>query len=323
MVFCVINFFVTFSQCVCVCVSRGPPHRTPSPMHIPPADPHQYTVPLLSADGYVNPLPQRICNVSALSASNEVVYPTLKTVNYKGNHDAERPSTVSGKPKTSALKERHYCEEVSAPHAKNLRIVNFESDCSPRCNESESSCSFNVQKGQEKHAARTERNTGNTHQRHSLRRVTELVPATIRRSLQRFPTFVARPLIPTYGEKTIGQWGSFIYLVNQIFGAGILALPYVIKVSGWLPCFFANLLVCAVAMFGTLMIMRSMTMIHGSPFVRNLLLFVCALSRFEKKKYAKYCALMITFQPTCAAFLFQETKISSVVSSTFRLLSTF
>lgn len=28
----------------------------------------------------------------------------------------------------------------------------------------------------------------------------------------------------TYGNKTIGQWGSFIYLVNQIFGAGIVTL---------------------------------------------------------------------------------------------------
>lgn len=99
--------------------------------------------------------------------------------------------------------------------------------------------------------------------RRTSSRLSTLVSEGIRHSLGRLPTFVRINSVPLYGEKTIGQTGSIIYLINQIFGAGILALPYVVKASGWLPSFFANILVCLVAMFGTLMIMRCMTMIPG------------------------------------------------------------
>lgn len=85
------------------------------------------------------------------------------------------------------------------------------------------------------------------------------VPGGLRRTLGRIPSIVG----PVYGEKTIGNFGSFVYLVNQIFGASIIALPFVIRVSGWLPCLLSNFLVACISMFVTLMMLRCMTMMPG------------------------------------------------------------
>lgn len=115
-----------------------------------------------------------------------------------------------------------------------------------------------------------------------------LVPHGIRHNFGRLPSLVRLKEVPIYGEKTIGQWGSFVYLINQIFGAGILALPYVLKVSGWLPSFFANILVCLVAMFGTLMIMRCMTMVPGGFKKRiSFCIFCCRCFFFASISYRK------------------------------------
>lgn len=117
-----------------------------------------------------------------------------------------------------------------------------------------------------------ESTTSRTVESHPRRsnRLRTFFPQSLHHSLGRLPAFVHLNDIPSYGEKTIGQWGSFIYIVNQIFGAGILALPFVIQVSGWLPSLFANLLVCIVAMFGALMILRCMTMIPGNKHRRDI-----------------------------------------------------
>jgi hypothetical protein len=31
------------------------------------------------------------------------------------------------------------------------------------------------------------------------------------------------------GAKNIGRWGSFVYIINQIFGPGVLAIPIVFQ----------------------------------------------------------------------------------------------
>lgn len=31
------------------------------------------------------------------------------------------------------------------------------------------------------------------------------------------------------GNKTIGKYGSFVYIINQIFGPGVLAIPIVFQ----------------------------------------------------------------------------------------------
>eukprot|EP01114_Cavostelium_apophysatum_P015929 TRINITY_DN4442_c0_g1_i1.p1 TRINITY_DN4442_c0_g1~~TRINITY_DN4442_c0_g1_i1.p1 ORF type:complete len:536 (-),score=111.56 TRINITY_DN4442_c0_g1_i1:48-1655(-) len=36
------------------------------------------------------------------------------------------------------------------------------------------------------------------------------------------------------GAKNIGKYGSFVYIINQIFGPGVLAIPVVFQQSGWL-----------------------------------------------------------------------------------------
>lgn len=92
--------------------------------------------------------------------------------------------------------------------------------------------------------------------RTTLGRLGTIVTESISHSIERIGK-------PNYGQKTIGQLGSMVYLTNQIFGAGIVALPFILKVSGWLPSLAANLFVCLVSIFATLMMLRCMTMIPG------------------------------------------------------------
>ncbi|ANQ06618.1 Transporter/permease protein [Plasmodium coatneyi] len=67
-----------------------------------------------------------------------------------------------------------------------------------------------------------------------------------------------------FGNKTIGNKYSYIYLINQIFGSGIVSIPYVFKSSGWLPCLITNILICVLTIFNTLLFLRAMTMIPNN-----------------------------------------------------------
>ncbi|SBS87055.1 amino acid transporter, putative [Plasmodium ovale curtisi] len=67
-----------------------------------------------------------------------------------------------------------------------------------------------------------------------------------------------------FGNKTIGHKSSYIYLINQIFGSGIVSIPYVFKRSGWFPCLVTNICICILTIFNTLLFLRSMTMIPNN-----------------------------------------------------------
>ncbi|GAB68295.1 transporter/permease protein [Plasmodium cynomolgi strain B] len=67
-----------------------------------------------------------------------------------------------------------------------------------------------------------------------------------------------------FGNKTIGNRYSYIYLINQIFGSGIVSIPYVFKSSGWLPCLITNIFICILTIFNTLLFLRAMTMIPNN-----------------------------------------------------------
>ncbi|SCO74661.1 amino acid transporter, putative [Plasmodium vivax] len=67
-----------------------------------------------------------------------------------------------------------------------------------------------------------------------------------------------------FGSKTIGNKYSYIYLINQIFGSGIVSIPYVFKSSGWLPCLITNIFICVLTIFNTLLFLRAMTMIPNN-----------------------------------------------------------
>ncbi|KJP86613.1 hypothetical protein AK88_03717 [Plasmodium fragile] len=67
-----------------------------------------------------------------------------------------------------------------------------------------------------------------------------------------------------FGSKTIGNRYSYIYLINQIFGSGLVSIPYVFKSSGWLPCLITNMFICVLTIFNTLLFLRAMTMIPNN-----------------------------------------------------------
>ncbi|EZG56824.1 transmembrane amino acid transporter [Gregarina niphandrodes] len=88
-----------------------------------------------------------------------------------------------------------------------------------------------------------------------------------------------------YGVKTIGQKASFVYLVNQIFGTGVIAIPRVFASSGWMPCFIANVFVAMAAGLGTLMTLRCMTLVEGNRNFERRLEYMGLMMRYLHTPY--------------------------------------
>ncbi|KAH0479277.1 MAG: hypothetical protein KVP17_000387 [Porospora cf. gigantea B] len=95
--------------------------------------------------------------------------------------------------------------------------------------------------------------------RMSGRHRTSMFPRLLR-SLTRLED--EEPLV--FGTKTIGYSGSVIFLVNQIFGTGILSMPHTVLVSGWGPALLANCVIGFSAMLTAIMCVRSMSFIKGN-----------------------------------------------------------
>ncbi|VWU50713.1 amino acid transporter, putative, partial [Hepatocystis sp. ex Piliocolobus tephrosceles] len=98
-----------------------------------------------------------------------------------------------------------------------------------------------------------------------------------------------------FGDKTIGQTASYIYLINQIFGSGIVALPYIFKMSGWLPCLIINILICILTIFNTLLFLRSMTMIPNNIHFNKRYEYISTICYFLGKKNIYFWLLQICY----------------------------
>ncbi|PFH32448.1 hypothetical protein BESB_017660 [Besnoitia besnoiti] len=109
-----------------------------------------------------------------------------------------------------------------------------------------------------------------------------------------------------YGNRTIGEFGSFVYLVNQIFGASLVAIPYVFKASGYVPCLLSNAFTCVVAAFAALMLMRAMTMIKGNYAFQQRVEYAACVAYFLGKKRAGL--VQVSFY-----FAMQAMNVASIV----------
>ncbi|KEP64598.1 UNVERIFIED_CONTAM: hypothetical protein HHA_305470 [Hammondia hammondi] len=109
-----------------------------------------------------------------------------------------------------------------------------------------------------------------------------------------------------YGSRTIGETGSFVYLVNQIFGASLVAVPYVFKASGFVPCLLSNTFTCAVAAFAALMLLRAMTMIKGNYAFQQRVEYAACVAYFLGKKRAGL--VQVSFY-----FAMQAMNVASIV----------
>ncbi|KOB88695.1 hypothetical protein PFDG_03323 [Plasmodium falciparum Dd2] len=98
-----------------------------------------------------------------------------------------------------------------------------------------------------------------------------------------------------FGNKTIGKFSSYIYLINQIFGSGIVSIPYVFKNSGWLPSLVANILICILTIFNSLLFLRTMTMIPNNIHFNKRYEYISTVCYFLGKKNIYFWLVQICF----------------------------
>merc|ERR1711871_1431352 len=66
------------------------------------------------------------------------------------------------------------------------------------------------------------------------------------------------------GEKTIGTWGSISFLVNQVYGPGVLVLPVALLNAGWFTVSIFNVLVGLMSVVGALMMIEAIALIKDN-----------------------------------------------------------
>jgi amino acid permease len=97
---------------------------------------------------------------------------------------------------------------------------------------------------------------------------------------------IKEPTEKTGDEQTIGYLGSLVYVVNQIYGIGILALPLLFQQVGPILMVVFLLFFTAVSSLASTMITEAMALIPGNEnFQRRLEFSNLALILFGKKFY--------------------------------------
>lgn len=84
----------------------------------------------------------------------------------------------------------------------------------------------------------------------------------------------------SFGRQTIGNFGSYVYLVNQIFGPGILAVPLVFVQSGFLVASLVNMLVCFAACFAANRLIDAVSMMPDNDNLQNRAEYADAVKHF-------------------------------------------
>ncbi|CRG95924.1 amino acid transporter, putative [Plasmodium gallinaceum] len=104
-----------------------------------------------------------------------------------------------------------------------------------------------------------------------------------------------------FGSKTIGKGSSYVYLINQIFGSGIVSIPYVFKSCGWLPCLIMNILICILTTFNTLLFLRTMTMIPNNIHFNKRYEYISTVCYFLGKNNIFFLLIQICFYASILA----------------------
>ncbi|GAW82817.1 amino acid transporter [Plasmodium gonderi] len=104
-----------------------------------------------------------------------------------------------------------------------------------------------------------------------------------------------------FGNKTIGNRYSYVYLINQIFGSGIVSIPYMFKSSGWLPCLITNILICLLTIFNTLLFLRAMTMIPNNIHFNKRYEYISTVCYFLGKNNIFFWIMQICYYASILA----------------------
>mmetsp|Transcript_6762 Transcript_6762/g.10341 ORF Transcript_6762/g.10341 Transcript_6762/m.10341 type:complete len:529 (+) Transcript_6762:379-1965(+) len=111
-----------------------------------------------------------------------------------------------------------------------------------------------------------------------------------------------------YGHKTIGTLGSFVLLVNNITGPGLVVLPLAYQKSGWIVSTFGVIFLGVISAISCDMLIESMARIQGNENFQGRVEFTYLAKKLLSRK-SYYCVLVL--------FLFAliTTNISSIVES--------
>ncbi|EGG16957.1 hypothetical protein DFA_07938 [Cavenderia fasciculata] len=88
------------------------------------------------------------------------------------------------------------------------------------------------------------------------------------------------------GEKSITQLASFIFIVNQIYGPGVLSIPVVFQQAGWLMTLLSLTFFLLVSCLASTLLCESLALIPGNrTFEKHIEYSVAVKYYFGKKWY--------------------------------------
>jgi Transmembrane amino acid transporter protein len=111
-----------------------------------------------------------------------------------------------------------------------------------------------------------------------------------------------------FGGKTIGFFGGFSLLVNNMSGPGMMEIPSIFQEAGWLPPMICLIVVCIVATLSSTMLCEAMSAIPGNEHFED---------RVELTTLAKFYFGRVGFYITLTLFVLslQAVNIASIVVS--------
>ncbi|EGC36373.1 hypothetical protein DICPUDRAFT_31960 [Dictyostelium purpureum] len=86
------------------------------------------------------------------------------------------------------------------------------------------------------------------------------------------------------GEKSIAQWGSFIFIVNQIYGPGVLSIPKVFQQSGWFLTILSLTFFLIMSCLASTLLCEALTLIPGNKKYEKHIEYSVAIKYFFGKK---------------------------------------
>lgn len=111
-----------------------------------------------------------------------------------------------------------------------------------------------------------------------------------------------------FGSKTIGFFGGFALLVNNMSGPGMMQIPYIFQQAGWLPPLVCLIVVCIVATLSSTMLCEAMSAIPGNEHFEDRV-ELTTLAKFFFGRWGFYITLFLF------VLSLQAVNVASIVVS--------
>lgn len=108
------------------------------------------------------------------------------------------------------------------------------------------------------------------------------------------------------GAKNIGTYGSFVYIINQIFGPGVLAIPIVFQQAGWVATLAILFVFCIISSFSATLLCEAVRMIPGNEEFQKRYEYTTTVRHYFGKK--AYVVFQIFFN-----ICLQSLNIASII----------